>query len=83
MISLFNLVYFRSRVAIKANDNQLHRKDSETNLKFGSAHRRSHQRAHSANTVLLNSDKKRDLSAMDGFAKRLKDQFKVYTDKNV
>jgi len=69
----------RSRVAIKANDNQLLRKNSETNLKFGSAHRRSHQRAHSANTLLFNSDKKRDLSSMDGFAKRLREQFQNYS----
>ena len=83
LLDNFKPNYFRGRVANKAVGNQLYRNDSEINLKFGSAHRRSHQRAHSAHTELLTPEKKRDLSAMDGFAKRLKEQFKVYTDKNV
>ena len=56
----------------------LNRNDSSHELKLGSAHQRSHQRAHSANPVLMSPEKKKALSAKEGIAKLLKEQFQVW-----
>ena len=58
-------------------DKLLNRNDSSHELKLGSAHQRSHQRAHSANPVLMSPEKKKALSAKEGIAKLLKEQFQV------
>ena len=69
----------RPRSKINAREEKsLDRNDSSQELKFGSAHQRSHHRAHSANPVLMSPEKKKALSAKEGIAKLLKEQFQVW-----
>ena len=68
----------RPRSKINRNEeNYFLRNDSSSELKLGSAHQRSHQRAHSADPALMSPEKKKAVSANGGIARQLKEQFQV------
>ena len=66
----------RSRMDM-GEERHLNVNDSKHELKLGTAHQRSHHRSHSANPTLMNPEKKKALSAKEGIAKLLKEQFQV------
>ena len=68
----------RSRINL-FEEKLLSRNDSNSDLKLGNAHQRSHQRAYSAIPSLMSPEKKKALSATEGIAKQLKEQFQVFT----